>query len=486
MPGLSTVVHAVDRRLRGQALLLALLAAHAALLAVLAPYLLHEDTWLTLVAGREVWRDGIPTHDGLAVVTAGRAWVDQQWLAQLAFYGADAVGGLSAMFVLHLSVLTAAIGLAFASARRRGASSLSVFAIALLALLVAPWAWQPRAQSLAELLFVAVLVLMLHDRTGPSRRRTLLVLPLLAVWANVHGSVLLGVALTVAYAALGLADRRGARRRWSPASVALLLSPLCLVLTPYGFQTIAYYGAVLGNGEIASLAPEWAAPSGSEALPFFLLVAVAVGVVAFRRQALARFELVVAVTTLVASLTAVRHFVWFALAMTMLLPPLLPAPAPRSPTLVGRWVGWACVGALAAVVAGLGLKPQGWYEQRWPGRAGQELAAAARRDVDATVFVHGREADWLLWRHPSLAGRIAYDARLELLSPDEIRTVVRFDRRSGPHWQAAADGYRLVWINARLRPELAEAMRRQRGAELVYRDDEVTLVRRASAQGRVS
>ena len=189
MPGLSTVVYAVDRRLRGQALLVALLAAHAAVLAALAPYLLHEDTWLTLVAGREVWREGIPTHDGLAVVTAGRAWVDQQWLAQLAFYGAGALGGLSLMFVLHLSALTAAIGLAFASARRRGASSLSVFAIALLVLLVAPWVWQPRAQTLAELLFVAVLALLLHDPLGPSRRRTLLVLPLLLVWANVHGSV---------------------------------------------------------------------------------------------------------------------------------------------------------------------------------------------------------------------------------------------------------------------------------------------------------
>jgi hypothetical protein len=485
MPGLSTVVHAVDRGLRGQALLVALLAAHAALLAALAPYLLHEDTWLTLVAGREVWREGIPTHDGLAVVTAGRSWVDQQWLAQLVFYGADAVGGLPLMFVLHLTALTAAVGLAFASVRRRGASSVSVFAIALLALLVAPWVWQPRAQSLAEPLFVAVLALLLHDPRGPSRRRTLLVLPLLAMWANVHGSVLLGVALTVAYAALGLADRR-AERRWTAGSVALLLSPLCLVLTPYGLRTIAYYGDVLGNGEIASLAPEWGGPSGSEAFPFFLLVAVTVGLVAFRRRAVGRFELIVMGATLAASLTAVRHFVWFALAATMILPLLLPGPAPRPATPLGRWVGWASVGALATILVVLAVRPEGWYEQRWPDRAGRALAAAARQDADATVFVHGREADWLLWRHPSLAGRIAYDARLELLSADEIRTVVRFDRGSGRGWQAAADGYPLVWINARLRPELAATMRGQRGAEVVYQDDEVTLVRRPSAQGRLS
>jgi hypothetical protein len=41
------------------------------------------DSWLALVAGREIAKHGLPAHDTLAVVTLGRRWVDQQWLGQL-------------------------------------------------------------------------------------------------------------------------------------------------------------------------------------------------------------------------------------------------------------------------------------------------------------------------------------------------------------------------------------------------------------------
>src|SRR5919201_2055364 len=224
MRGWLRLVRATDRALCDHVALALVLALQSAFLAALVPYLLHEDTWLTLVAGRDVWQHGIPTHDVLAVWTAGRTWIDQQWLAQLVFYAADRVGGLASVFVLHLVALTAALGLAMATASRRGASSGVVFLIALIALLVAPWSWQPRAQSLAEVPYVLLLALLLDDR-GP-RRRVLLTLPLLVLWANLHGSVVIGVALVLAYAVLGLARERAGRRIY----LALLLSLLCLLV----------------------------------------------------------------------------------------------------------------------------------------------------------------------------------------------------------------------------------------------------------------
>ncbi len=35
-------------------------------------------------------------------------------------------------------------------------------------------------------------------------------------------------------------------------------------------------------------------------------------------------------------------------------------------------------------------------------------------------------ADWLLWSHPELDGKVVLDARYELLSSDEIRRLVLF------------------------------------------------------------
>src|SRR5580765_8337803 len=46
-----------------------------------------SDGWYTLLAGRLIARSGLPDHDTLTAIGHGRAWVDQQWLGQLAGYG---------------------------------------------------------------------------------------------------------------------------------------------------------------------------------------------------------------------------------------------------------------------------------------------------------------------------------------------------------------------------------------------------------------
>jgi hypothetical protein len=484
LKGCVQLLLSADRRLRGQGAVTLFLAVQAALLAALAPYLLHEDSWLTLVAGRQVWEDGLPSHDVLGVLTAGRPWIDQQWLAQLLFYGASSVGGLPLVFTVHLVAFSAAVALALAVARRRGASSLGIVSIAVIALFVAPWSWQPRAQSLAYPLFVALLALLGSGRGPAPGRRVLLALPLLALWANVHGSALIGAALTVAFAGVALirSRRAGVGRGSTGPALALLASPLCLLATPYGLRILDYYRSVMANDELSALAREWRAPAGPEAIQFGFLAVVALALLAVGRRRVGPVDLVVVVVTLGASLTAVRHFIWFALAMTMVLPPLIPTHAALRPPPRRARLAWAGVATLGAIAAFLLAQPSGWYEQRWPDGAGRALAAAADEDPGARVFVHGREADWLMWRHPSLEGRLAYDARLELLEPAEIRAVVRFDRRDGAGWQTAADGFALVWVNSRLRPELARALTREPGTRIVHRDGEVTLLRRPVAR----
>src|SRR5262249_20637019 len=58
------------------------------------PSELLQDMWLAVAGGREVVEHGLPHHDTLAIWTHGREWVDQQWLAQLFYYGLYAAGGI--------------------------------------------------------------------------------------------------------------------------------------------------------------------------------------------------------------------------------------------------------------------------------------------------------------------------------------------------------------------------------------------------------
>ena len=62
-------------------------------LLVFPPALLVNDSWLNLMAGREVFENGLPSRDELTVYGLGATWTDQQWLAQLFMYGVYSLGG---------------------------------------------------------------------------------------------------------------------------------------------------------------------------------------------------------------------------------------------------------------------------------------------------------------------------------------------------------------------------------------------------------
>src|SRR6187402_3401154 len=99
------------------------------LLSVFAPSIIVGDTWLTLMAGREVIENGLPHTEHLTVLGEGRTWIDQQWLAQVVFYAAHELAGMRAVILLGIGFVLLALGFSFATARTGGASSRSTFVI---------------------------------------------------------------------------------------------------------------------------------------------------------------------------------------------------------------------------------------------------------------------------------------------------------------------------------------------------------------------
>ncbi|MBA2626927.1 MAG: hypothetical protein H0U85_02870, partial [Gemmatimonadales bacterium] len=87
---------------------------------------------MMLVSGREVAQHGLPHHDTLFLWTNGRRWVDQQWLAQLAYYGLHVAGGVRLVLIANTFFVVGAAAIAFTFARLRGASPRAIFLIAVL------------------------------------------------------------------------------------------------------------------------------------------------------------------------------------------------------------------------------------------------------------------------------------------------------------------------------------------------------------------
>ena len=412
------------------------------------------DSWYSLVAGRLIARHGIPHHDSLTSLSLGRVWVDQQWLAHLALYGLWVAGGWAMALLAVVVIYTASFAILAASARRLGASERSTAIVAVPCFLAGLSNTVYRAQIPSYLLFALVLAILLADARRPSRR-VYLVLPLLVLWANVHGSVVLGaglVALAGVVFAIGSARRGVTPRAWLPRALVLVVGPwLCVLASPYGLALPGYYRSVLGNHELVHASSEWAA-STVRGQPFFFALLLGGALVAGAgRRALGPFAALALGLTAVMGLLAVRDIVWFAFTAAAVLPAALDILWPPQAQRRRPRLNLALVAASAALAIGVTASAlthgSSWFVHPYPKGALAAVETAAHNNPKSLIFADERYADWLLFEDPGLAGRIAYDTRYELLTVPQLDQIVSFRTETGLDWQAAVRPYRLLVLD---------------------------------------
>jgi hypothetical protein len=442
---------------------------------------LYLNSYFDLFAGRYVaGHGGIPERNVVTVMAHGQPWIDQQWLAQLIDYLAWRVGGYPAFVALSIALVSAGMTLLGVLMLRRGASPLLMCGWTLAAVAVSYGYATPRSQTFAYLFVPATMWLVLRDdgRRWP-RASAWLSIPLLVVWANVHGSVLVGAGLVGLHAARGAgrALRHGDRRglgSYLLLGAGAAASPFC---TPYGFEIVRYYASLIGNPVLAdSAGGEWAPPNlfSSYSWAFFaVVIAVAAAtVVGWRRGVRPHPEIAIfAVVTLGMALLAFRNTPWFGFAGCLLAADMLARrAAPRTPARSFRWMLAAAMTTVAVVMAiSLAREPAGQYEASIP-RHAVDVAARLGATHPGPVLADKFGAVGLLWLHPASFGRVAFDARDEQYSQAQLAAIFGFINAEGPHWQQILRGYDIVVVS-RQDPRLAAAMTRLPGWKVVYADD---------------
>jgi hypothetical protein len=440
------------------------------------PSELFQDTWLAVLGGREVVAHGLPSHDTLAIWTHGREWVDQQWLAQLFFYGLYAGGGIKLVLEVHAVAVAAAFACAIVFARRHGASTRSICWVAVPAYFLLTWtAWVARAQSLALLLFVMLAALLIADARSPSRR-VFLALPLLALWANIHGTAAMA-AMLVALRGISYAveRRRRPRPEWAPRAAALVVIPFaCLFASPYAANLPHYYEAILLNGGFRQLVVEWrpTAPSIQTA-PFYLLAFLTVWLIGRARDRLCTYEKALLAFTLLLGLEALRSVIWFTLAALMLLPTLLDAVLEENTAamrfrVLNRAFVATSIAAAVITIAVVAAKPSSWFERDYPSGVLAAFDRAQARDPNMRVFADEAYGDWLLLRRPQLRGRLAFDIRFELTSKQQLQNLLDIKRRE-EGWKRMVAPYSLFVLKKGPDSKLAKSLLRLPGARVEYR-----------------
>ena len=429
--------------LEHDALSIAVVAAWTSLLGLSMPKLIVQDTWLAFVDGRLIAHHGPPHVDTLTFWSLGSRWIDQQWGAHLALYELAQRGGVRAAVLAGMLCVVIALLSAAVASRKLGASPRSAAIGLLLPLVGAPWLAQVRTQSLALVPFMVVYALLALDARNPGRR-VLLVLPLLVVWANLHGSVALAAGLVALYG-ITLLRHAHARRR---AALLVLGAPLALLASPYGIDLVGYYRLMLLHPPLADFVQEWRPPTlGVVTAAFFVSAFATTALWSRHQRVLTSFERWALALLLVGALTAVRNAAWFEFAAAVSFPRLLDAawPASVAPLAVGRinlLVGSVATIAAVVVVATHIAPPNGWLGRDWsPAQAAAVAAAAGPYGI---VLADDQHADWLLWQQPSLEGRVAYDVRFELFTHRELVQLSRLYEASPSVWDRCGAGAAVV------------------------------------------
>jgi hypothetical protein len=263
------------------------------------------------------------------------------------------------------------------------------------------------------------------------------VLPALCLWANLHGSVLLGVAIVAAY---------GVSLIWRRRPVGLvyaLAAPVCVFVSPYGFSLFDYYETMTLHPPFGHQIVEWqrTTPSRGTAV-FFLLALVALFLLFTRRKSVRSFDVLLLVVTFAFGLFAIRLTPWFGLAALAVLPPLATR---RNVRFQGIAAAAAAVTVVAVLLVSLALIPRRAVPlSSWPS---DRLAAVRELPARERVFADLDLADWLLWEVPSLRGRVAYDGRPELLTRAEFDGLVMRAATFGPGWKRVLAPYQLVVLD---------------------------------------
>jgi hypothetical protein len=134
---------------------------------------------------------------------------------------------------------------------------------------------------------------------------------------------------------------------------------------------------------------------------------------------------------------------------------------------------------LVVSIGGVAANNTSWFLDDYPTATAN--AAASTAGSSGRLFANESYADWLVWTHPELQGRIAFDSRFELLKRNQLRRIANFRNRVGD-WEATTRGYGVLVLDPQDERKVWHALVRS-GATVIRKNPHVIVLRAAPAAG---
>lgn len=239
------------------------------LLFVSSGFLNDSDTYWQVAVGRWILDHGaMPRVDLYSFSMPGEAWISSSWLAQVLYAASYNLAGWTGPVVVAAGAIAATFGL-LARILERHLPPAHALLVALAAMVLSA----PHFLARPHVLALPVMVAWAYGLMSASERReppSFWLLPLIALWANLHGGFVFGLVLAGAFAIDAMWNAEPSRRlplalRWAAFGLAALAA--CCV-TPYGWESILASRKILDLGELLRLISEWAPADFSRISPF--------------------------------------------------------------------------------------------------------------------------------------------------------------------------------------------------------------------------
>lgn len=455
-----------------------------------------------------------PTTDLYSFSLPGAPWFAWEWGSDVLFSLAHRAAGLKGVAVFSGGLIALTSALLFQYMLWRQANVILAVVVMLAAASASSVHWLARPHLFTCLLVLVCLWLLEADRQRPGQRVWMLV-PLAALWANLHGGFVVLIGMLAIYALAALIETvmaGGAKNWWAPLrylSLALAAAAATL-LNPYGHRLHLHILRYLNSDFIRDHVQEFQSPLfRSESMQVFELL-LAAGLVAvpalWRRREYAQAMLVLALAH--AALASVRHVLLYVTVAAPVaageLSRLLESRIPGS-----RKSGWA--GILAEMAADYASGPgaaqrPGWLPlwgcasivvaalllnsgpARWQVEFPREkfpLAAVVRTEkmiVGHRVFTSDQWGDYLIYRfYPNV--RVFVDGRSDFYGSSVGQQYLEAQQA---HYRWPELWKRYGFEVALVAPEwpLATLLKADPGWRLEYDDGQAVVLSRIGALDR--
>jgi hypothetical protein len=268
----------------------------------------------------------VPTTDIFSHRKFGQPWIAHEWLSDVMFAAIYRVAGLNGVVVFSAYVIAVTFVLLFRLIESYRCNILITSSVTILSAVTTSIHWLARPHLLSFCMLVIWYAALESHQRAPKRYHLILFPGVTILWANLHGSFLLGFVLLGIYGLgnflhqfISNADSQAYQRKFFSLSAIGIASILASLVNPYGYRLLLFPLEILSANQAMGTISEWLSPNFHRfgSFEFYLLLVVVIFMTVKKKTTF--IEAGVVLFSIHISLVAARYIPLFAILMAPVL-----------------------------------------------------------------------------------------------------------------------------------------------------------------------